>query len=343
MSKRIIKINASSLPLSKCIKSWVLTIIEGYKSPVQPANLIYGVAGHAFIDTMFKTDGRMDEAYNECRRAFNVPKYDIQRQMYLSSESHLFPTLLNYWTDYISKDSGFQLLQINSRCWWCDGKGYVDGETTPTEQCEHCAGTGSRMNPATEVTFSIKYYEDEQYEVWLEGTIDKIGKIKGGCYAIGDYKFTSTKDKKGYFADYQMSQQLRFYVLSLKLMGRMYPESVLGQIGQTRLGAFIDGIFLYPSAPDNEYGRSDVFAFTDDDLAEFQLLLDRAIKRLLDALTNNTWDVREGIFNGACKKSGYSQKCAFWFPCLTGNKEIEQLKLAKDFVKKTYDPLHHNE
>src|SRR5689334_18102386 len=123
MSKRIIKINASSLPLSKCLKSWVYTIVEGYKSPIHPANLIYGVAGHAFIDTMFKTDGRLDLALLECKKAFNVPKHDLNRQMYLSSEMHLLPSVMNYWTDYVSKDTNFQILQINSRCWWCDGTG----------------------------------------------------------------------------------------------------------------------------------------------------------------------------------------------------------------------------
>ena len=331
--KIIIRINASSLVYSKCIKHWHLVIIDGYKEKESGAAPIYGVAVHRYIDTMFKTKGRIDLARNDALAEFNKPKHDSKTQSYLSDVGHLQGTCYNLWEDYVDKDKDFQHLMLNSECYWCKGKG-----------CTICDNKGYLLQPATEVTFRILYYQDDKFEVWLEGTIDKIGKIVKGCYCVADYKTTSSgeKDKKYYLENYEMSAQLRFYVLSTKLMAEKYPDSILGQIGKTRVGAFIDGIFLKSKASDNCYQRSDVFQFTDEDLSEFRFHLDNAIQKLIGAIITDKWNTREGIFNGACEPK-FGSKCPFWFVCRANKPDIQKLMLARDFVKKQYNPLKHND
>ena len=343
--KQIIRINASSLKESTCMLRWHRTIIQGYKQPKQSAAVMYGVAVHAFINAMFKTDGRLDLARKAALHEFRKPKYEDLKSRHLNDELHLIPTCLNLWEDSISTDQHFQILQMTSSCWWCGGQGAFEPKDGTGNgfgpKCEQCIGTGHKLQAATEVTFEIPYYEDELFDVRLCGTIDKIGKIQGGCYAIGDYKTTSSADIESFLDDFEMSNQLRFYVLSLKLMAERSPDSMLGKIGATKIGAFIDGIFLKPKVYDNIYRRSYCFQFNDFDLAEYRGQLDLLIHELLCAIKNETWHHKEGLMNGACK-AGYF-KCDYWLPCKAQNKAVEELILRRDFIQKPYNPLAHND
>lgn len=336
-TKTKIKINASSLINSKCLLDWHRTIIEGYKEPVQSCKLIYGVAVHKYIDTMFKTKGHLGFARESALKEFRKPKIDDNKSPHMSSEVHLLPTCFNLWDDYVMKDLEFQILQIYSACWWCDGLGIDEAKET----CAYCKGEKFMMQPATEVTFEIKYFEDADFEVWLCGTIDKLGQIVRGCFAIGDWKTTSRRDTRQYLEEYEMSAQLRFYVFALKLMAKMYPESMLGKIGATRIGAFVDGVFLKPKVMENEYARSNVFQFSDSDLNEFQVNLDRVIARFLQSIRDGTWKLKEGIMNGACQKK--FSRCAYWHICKAQSPEIESLLLSRNFIQKEYNPLKHND
>lgn len=307
--KKILKINASSLPLSRCMLNWVRVIVEGYKFPHNFAAPVYGIAVHKYVDTMFKTGGNIPLARAAALASFNVPKVSKKKQEWLSDERHLFVTCYMYWEEFILKDTSFKLLQL------------------PTG------------NPATEITFSIPFYEDEDYVVLLEGTIDQIGQIVGGCYSIGDHKTTSQYDEEAYLADYEMSSQLRFYLLSLKLMARKEPESVLGKIGSTNVGAFINGIFLKSKPAENKYVRSEVFIFRD--LEEYEANLFLKVKQLLYALKHDTWHSREGILTGACEQK--FSHCQFWYVCKAADPKVAEILLKRDFIQKTYDPLHHQD
>jgi len=309
--KTTIRLNASSLPWTKCMLQYHRHVVQGYKEPRQKAAIIYGTSFHKYVDTMFKTNGRIDLAREAALLAFRVPKIEDKSKSYLLDEGHLIVTCMNAWDDYIKKDNSFEHLMMP------DGR------------------------PATEVTFSIRYYEDDTIIVNLEGTTDKIGRIKGGCFALGDYKTTSSRDGN-YCADYEMSYQLRFYVLSFKLMAQLHPDSMLGQVGATRLGAFIDAIFVNRKLQDNTYERSDVFQFSDDDLAEFRSLLDKTILKISAAIRTESWKRREGIVTGACSQK-FNTKCPFWFVCKSNNPAIQELMLKRDFIQKPYDPLHHND
>lgn len=333
--KTLIKLNASSLKLTTCMLQWHRVVVDGYKQPANAAALVYGVAVHKFLDCMYKTQ-RLDMARDAALLEFRKPKYDNRKSPHLSSETHLIPTCFNLWDDYITKDTDYSLVMLQQPCPWCGGAGFVFVHET----CSQCKGSKTMQLPASEVTFEIEYYEDEFIKVVLVGTIDGIGKIANGCYAIRDFKTTSSAEQDEYLNDYEMSAQLRFYIFSLKLMGRLHPDSILGQIGNTRIGAFIDGIFLKPKLVSNEYVRSKVFQYSDDELAEFELNLNELIKKISQYIATGLWQQREGIVNGTCK-SGY-RKCDFWHACRSGNKTIADTLLARDFVQKKYDPLHHN-
>lgn len=350
--KLILRVNASSLKQSTCMLNWTNTILHGYYTGSTSAAANYGVAIHKYIDTMFKTGGNMKFAREHMLKAFRVPKYFSYRGEWLGDENHLTVTAYNYWDDYVTKDTSFEHLQLNSRCWYCDGEGVIKPEkpeqvaATEVEilypKCEHCNGTGMRLQVATEVTFSVKFYEDEFCVIYLEGTQDKVGRIKGGAFCVGDYKSTSEWKIDEFLSDFEMSNQLRFYRLPYILMAEQQPDSILGQIGATRMGCFIDGIFLNPKISEVKYKRSAVYMFTDEEMAEFRRLLTSLCYRLSHAaeriVKNKETLEKEGLLNGSCKGK---YKCSYWKACKAGS--MYQQVLDSEFKKKEYNPLKHNE
>jgi len=346
--KVVIKLNASSLPYTKCVLRWYRTCVQGYKETLAPAKVVYGIAVHAFIDAMYKTDGDIKLARDKAWKAFRVPKFDDNKSKHLSDETHLLPTCYNLWEDYVLKEHDFDVIMLRSKCFYCEGKGWINSSATVDSKapCLHCDSTGYREQPATEVTFSIKYYEDDYIIVYLEGTLDRIGKVKGGCYAIRDWKNTSAWDIDKFLSAFEMRTQQRFYVLSLKLMAELEPKSILGQVGATNVGSIIDGIFLKPRVSENVYRQSDFFSLKDSTLKEYREELDRLINHLSYNISRNSWDRKEGILNGACEaqySEGAVYKCPFWFVCCAQDKAVSDLLLKRDFVIKPFDPLHHNE
>lgn len=325
MEKLVIKLNASGLKTSTCPYRFWQTCVEGYVSGAMSSKMLYGIAMHKYIDTMFKERGHMGKAREKALFSFRQPRVDDKKALHMSDEGHLIISCYNVWENWILKDS-----QLDTIC-------LPDGL------------------PATEVTFSIQgYYEDDFIRIDLEGTIDRIGKIKGGVYVVNDFKTTgrggsaanpgyAAHAKREYLADYEMSQQLRFYVFALKLMGKLHPDSALGQIGLTNVGACIDGIFLKPKACDNEYQRSDVFQFGD--LTDFQRALDDTIKKLSYVaqrlVKEGIQPTKDGLLNGSCR--GEWGKCQYWNVCKSQDTAIGKVLLDRDFKKKPYDPLHHQE
>lgn len=306
MNKIQLNINATSLRYSHCLLSWFRTIHQGWVEPRFSDKIVYGIAVHKYLDTMYKT-GDMGLARDNALKVFRVPKIESPKALYLSDEKHMIYVGFDAWNNYAATDSTFDILQMP------DGK------------------------PATEVTFSIPFYEDDIVQVNIVGTEDKIGTIRNGCHAIGDWKTTSHWDPVSYLEGYRMSHQLRFYVLSLKIMHRHFPDSVLGKIGGTRVGAFIDAIFLKDKASEMSIKRSTVFQFSNEDLYSFEQSLIRRIKQLSQAIGDGTVMLKEGIVNNTCELK--YNKCPYYAVCATQNPDIENLLLLKNFDKRPYDPL----
>lgn len=309
MSKLQININASSLRDSACLLSWYRHIVEGYVEPTFTSKVIYGIAVHKFLDTMYQT-GDMKMARDAGLSSFRQEKVSDDKAPHMDDQNHFIWTCLDVWNNYAVCDGEYKIIQKP------DGK------------------------PATEVTFSILFYEDDVIRVNLCGTIDKIGKIVNGCWAIGDWKTTGTWNKDAYLDGYAMSSQLRFYVLSLKLMHRFFPDSQLGQIGGERVGAFIDGIFLKPKPIELVVKRSDVFQFKDEDLASFEKSLVKRIVQLSQAIHDGTVSLKEGILTNTCERKYY--KCPFYTVCSATNPQLAQMLLKKHFIQRPYDPLNRD-
>lgn len=302
-----INIDASSLSESACILRWHRVVVGGYREKLNGASLVYGSAFHKFIDTMFQTKGNIELANNASLETFNKPKYGTKSE-YLLDSGHLFGTCFRYWNDVIKRDTSFDALQ------------FPDGKA------------------ATEVTFSIPYYSDDWIKVRLTGTIDTIGKIRGGCYCVRDFKTSSKWDVKAAMNKYALTKQLRFYVMVIKMMAELEPDSILGQIGKTKVGARIDGLFLKPKPCDNLAVSSPVFQYSDEHLAEFRKMLDVQIQRLSFAVRQNYFP-QEGIINGTCVGE---YLCKFFSTC-QAPADLQPMLLERDFAQVKYEPLRFGE
>lgn len=307
-NKLTIRLSASALGHSACILNFHRTVIEGYKS-IPSAKSVYGTAVAKFVDVMYKTKGDTAQAVPAMKAAFSVPKGSAGKSnAHIEDLRHIMTTCFNFWTEYIEKDANFDVIEIDSVA-------------------------------ATEQSFSIpSYYEDDYIIINLEGTPDKIGKFRGGCFAIGDLKTTSSWNSDDYMKRYELSRQLRFYRMALKIIGEREPLSTLGRIGLTQCGGFIDAIFLNKDANANTYKRSEVFQYSDQDILDFQLSVDDVIRKI-SASVRTGYLPKEGILNGSCEhKWGY---CEFWNAC-KANPKLAQILLDRDFKKVQFTPLNYH-
>lgn len=353
--KLIVKMDSTLLSSSNCILNFVRTGIGDVSNPTigayketPNAAIIYGVAVHKFIDTMFKTGGHYPSAKDEAIKMFHLPKSPpSEKRQYLNDIKHMLTVCYLTW-EHISNDGTFERLSLNQDCYWCKGSGrllskvqFADGTVglaVDNTNCSHCNGTGKVLGPATELTFSIKFYEDDNIIVFLEGTIDDCGKFTGGGYAIGDWKTTGAYRVDDYLSTYELSRQLRMYVFACKLMSIMHPDSILGKVGATNMGAFINAIFLKPKPNEIEFVRSDVFRYSEVEMADFKMLLIDWCEKLSRHIRLNYFP-REGILNGTCEaKWG---KCKFWNVCKVNN-HVSNVLLNRDFKRVNYEPLKFN-
>jgi hypothetical protein len=354
MNKIEINLDSTSLGTSACILEFVRTVIGdpehpeqgAYRQKVNKIELNYGIACHLFVDTMYKTRGRYDLASSIAKKWFlETPNIPSKQKAHLSDPNHLIATCYNLWTIFIENDGAFEVLSLPGKCWWCKGSGkdisFIQGSEYEEYICSMCDGTGiDKAQAATEVTFSIPFYEDDRLIVNLCGTEDRIGKFKNGVYCIRDWKFTSSPNPEAYFVQYELSRQLRMYTLACKLMAELYPDSVMGQVGKTHMGAAIDGVFLNKNANDTKHVMSPVFQYSDSDIQAFKRQLLDFCKRLSEHI-GSMYFPKEGIINGTCNKL-YGGHCQFWVPCKL-NEQVSNVILNRDFIRKPYDPLHFND
>jgi len=302
-----INLSQSALGYHGCILELYRIAVQGYHE-VPSSNIVYGEAVHKYRHVMYQTGGHIPTARVEAIKTFNQPKTENRKSSHLADQNHMLTTAFNFWELFVKKDTDLELLAI-------DGK------------------------PASELSFSIPYYKDEFVDVNLCGTLDGLGKIKGGCYVIPDLKTTSAWDKKNYFGGYRMSRQLRLYRLALKLMSTMHPDSILGQVGATNIGARIDALFIKPSPNDNTYASSDVLPITNQEVEEFQRLLDYKIQELSRAVREQYFP-KQGIINNSC--IGKWGMCIFSNVCAANDPNVAEILLKRDFKQRNYNPLNYS-
>jgi hypothetical protein len=310
MIKRVISVDASALKNASCMLSFYRTVVDGYRTEINNNSIEFGSAVHLFLKVMCDTDGNFAEGIKAARGYFETKKMTINFQKKYLDVLYLQKVCIDYW-QWLCENNSFQILAP-------EGK------------------------PAVEITFSNKYYEDDELIINLEGTIDKIGQFNGGCYAIGDYKTTSSRDIELYFAGYELSTQLKFYIYNLKRYAKDNPSSLIAEVCKHKVGAFIDGVFL--NGKDHyEFGRSNIFIYKDEELELYERLLGIKLQQLIDHIKSNELPDPEGMLTDTCTKPENSTngawRCRFWHACKTHDPRIVQHILNNDFVKKDYRPL----
>lgn len=303
-SKTIIKLDASALRESACDLRLHNIILKGYTSGGVTNDILYGSAVHRFIEVMFTSGGKLNEAMAAAKATYSLPNIVKPKKQYLTM-NHLFQTCITIWQTYLEKDN-FDYFII-------DGK------------------------PAVEYKFSISIYEDEHVIIFLEGTMDKIGKIKHGCVSIGDYKTTASFNKEEYLSSYILSPQLKTYAYAFLSMAQHKEHPFYGI---TQVGTFIDGIFLSPTNQVS-HKRSEVFVYKMDDLIEFDTMLEQLCLKISRWVGDKIIPYATGQLNGACEtKYG---KCRYFNVCAAPDDIARGHLIKRDFKIKPYEPLKFNE
>lgn len=309
--KKIIRINASSLRRAACKLNWYRTVVQGYKKGNTTNTMEFGSAIHVFCHQMFLTSGDIGVAMHAAKNYFERTPMIVEKQKKYLNVVHLMKILPDLWS-------------------WYQDKGDFDVLMTGDNK------------PAVEITFSNLYYEDEEVAIYLEGTIDKLGKFKGqyGAYAIGDWKSTSSWNVNEYLSGYELSTQLRFYFFNLKLYAQLNPDSQIATICKLPVGAFVDGIFLNGEAK-TQFERSSIFFFKQADIDEFRKILDAFIFSMLPYIKSETLPDREGMINFAC--TAQYGKCDFFNVCAAPDDISRDFLLKDGFVQTEYTPLRNSE
>lgn len=309
MSKRIIKVDASSLVKSACLLRFKRIILDGLTEPVQFNDTHYGSCFHLFVKVMYETKGDIGVATHKTIEMFKQPT--IIRKKHLT-EQHLLKTCFDYWQHFLQADN-FSVLEINGK-------------------------------PLVEITFSIPFLDTPDYTVLLEGTIDKIGKFNNGCYAIGDYKTTSQwglnsdNEIKEYFRRYELSLQLMFYLFCLKLMGQSNPDNELSNMLAKPLGVFIDGVFLSSTKP-TKFARSDVRIPSQVDIDNFGISLRSKLTHEMEILKQNEWNYtdKDGLLNGSCSEGNF--RCQYFNLCAAPTEMASDFIVKNQYAQRNYEPL----
>lgn len=307
-NKLTINLSSTAFGTSACVLRLYRTVVQGYKT-IPSAKIVYGQAIHKFVDTMYQTGGELGVAFKKAQEVFMIPKELEVKSPHINDFRHLQTVASNLWFDYIQTDDQLEVIEIGGK-------------------------------PATEITFSFPYYEDDYVIINLAGTLDRIGKIKGGCYVIPDWKTTSwSYSPASYFRRYELSKQLRMYRLALTLAAEQQPDSTLGQLGKQRVGTCIDAIFIKSDPNATKFIRSEIFApFSEDEINKFRLMIDDTIQRLVKAIRTG-YMPKEGILNGSCEGK---YPCSFWDVC-KNNDAVGEMLLKRDFKQVPFEPLNYNE
>jgi len=305
-----IKLDASAMVKSACMLRLKRLVIDGY-SGASYNDIQYGSAYHEFVKQMYLTKANFAIAIEKALEILNKPC--IIRKKHLT-DKHLTKTCLDYW-QYSKSNDNYEIYSL-------DGK------------------------PMVEIYFENKFFEDDKYEVYLVGTIDSFGKIDKGIYAIRDFKthslFSVSKSGSSYVEQemqtflnsFELSLQLRFYLLNLKLLSKAYPDTEFSKIVSHSVGMFIDGVFLSSKEP-TQFRRSTIWIPNQDEICEIEFLLNYQIKRFLCYLDRENFNLRDGIITGACTDGKFP--CNYYEVCAAKDQAKDYL-LKNNFVKKPYEP-----
>ena len=301
--KKVFLLDASLASRAQCKRRVYYLGVMGYRAPILPVDIVYGNAFHKFIEHMLKTQGNFAVAIKSAREAFDVPMTVPKKKQWMN-ENHLMSTCIDYWNQYAKRDE-FEVLHWNDK-------------------------------PMVEVKFVFPYYSDDEVDILLCGTLDRIGKFRSGCYANPDFKVSGTYDPKAYFEAYRLSPQFCCYRLAIKAYAQKFPGSIWEVLDRNELASFIDLININ-SSKETEFLRSPMMFFRDREMSHFLATLEAFVKDFVPFIKTGVVPHKEGIFNGACQERYFP--CPFFNACACPDDISEAHVLKNNFIIKQYNPM----
>jgi len=301
-------LNASASKISACDRRFYMTVVKGWRNKVNTNDIEYGSGFHKFTSGVEEhpPEQAFALAMRDALDYFDKVPMDVKSKKKYLDRLHLIKTCSEWYNTFRSTDD-FQILRV-------DGK------------------------PMCESTFEIPFYTQDDYSVVVCGTIDKVGKFPNGCWAIGDYKTTSSWEIDNYLEGYSLSVQLRFYLWAFLRHCQSAPlGSPLRNLTILNCGAFIDGIFLN-GADKTTFKRSRMFLLKQADMDEFEGQLLAKAKHLVTLAKADRLPERTGIMVDACEtKYG---KCPFFGACASPDDVSFGHIVKQKMVQVDYNPLN---
>jgi len=293
--KRVVNLDASLFKESACLKRVEYLTQYGYREGGINYSTAYGTAFHVFRAVLRKT-GNTNLALQAAIEKYSkipAPPASEYRDM-----KHLSLTCLDYIEKVYRRDTIIPL--------------EFNGEVL------------------IEQKFSYEYYESDVLKVHLCGTVDELGQVEGtDQLVIADCKTTSVYNTDDYFRQYEMSPQLKFYVMMCQ-----------DRLKLKNVGAVIDGVFLNATRP-TQFKRSDMFNYTDKQIDNLRTMINRLIADIEDAIRTGEWS--QNITQ--CNSCVYTpdKLCKYFRLYSVQDEELREHFLQRDFVQKTYDPMTFDE
>lgn len=323
--KKVIRIDASSLKESACGRKLFL-ISKGYTGDKLPVDIVYGSAFHKVVETYDLTKG--DETISvKAGQDYLGNALDSGQILIPEKKKHL-----NLGHLFFSSNKYF--IEAKTNPIFTDNKPLVIADEVMVEK-----------------KFSIKVYEDDDYIVLGQGTIDKVAEmLKGNTIALADWKTTSMFDADEYFQQYIMSCQLRFYIWAMKRMASRFPDRQFAKrLEGVRIIAFVNGAFL-KSPLGVDFKRSKIFNYGPGDMISFEEMFMEEVLKLVASHrkydSNKQYPPAQGIINQSCQ-GHYGYPCKYHKVCssmvgLDGNTDSDRLfeSLLQTSMKRIeYRPL----
>jgi ATP-dependent exoDNAse (exonuclease V) beta subunit len=199
MNKTIVIIDASSLKNSHCILKFFNDTYIGYKEHTQDSVLCWGSAFHKFRAYYRETKQALVALKIAQAYFSNTPMVVKDNKKYLNS-TFLTDVCLQYETKY-ENDSFETVVNPHTK------KNLIEPETR----------------------FAFPFIIEPDIEILCAGTMDEIGKWRGGKYCIVDCKTSVTWKIREFFTGYKLDPQMLMYRWTLKKVCRTTSKQYMGR------------------------------------------------------------------------------------------------------------------
>lgn len=318
--KTIVLCDASLFKTSSCLLRMFYSGVLGVRSQLNNNDMEIGSAFHKFRAT-FRRDGKesFGSALNEAVQYWEKTPMVVKSNKKYLNTAFLTKMCLTYAGKYGGGDP-------------------FEKVVTDRDYGDVPAGT-ALIEPVTR--FMFPYYEDEQVEILIAGTIDELGKWQNGIHCIVDCKTTSSWNIEEYFRGYDLSPQLICYRWAWEQYALAFPDSFFAKIFEQDIGTFIDGVFYAGADKDIVCKRSGVYLFPKADVAEFDNLVAIKVEELVREIHNwrqtGKLPLRYGLLNGACE-TPYG-RCSYFNVCAAREQVTREIMIEKYFKQETYNPM----